>query len=447
MTSKKWIAAIAALCGSAVLIYAHAEGPDPRHTGAPGDDPLACTSSGCHETTPLNKGGGNVAVNVPSTYTPGQTYTFQIVITDSVAKAWGFQMSARLGSDQVNGQAGLFVPDPAQQIVICDDSSLATATGCPSAYPVEFIEHDMPYTTNTISVQWTAPATNVGNVYIYVAANAASGDIEAQPAGDHIYTAHYMMSPACTDSTPTISTVQSAASFNPKAGLASGTWLEIFGKNLSCNAGYLWSGSDFKGNNAPTSLQGVTVTIDGIDAVLDYVSPTQVNVQAPDDPKTGAGIQVVVTNAAGSSNGFSMQKNAIAPALLAPTSFDVGGHQWVVAQHQNGTYVGKAGLIKGVTFSPAKAGEVITIYGIGFGPVNPAVPSGTITPASNTVTGAVHFLFGETQAKFQYDGLAQGFVGLYQFNVTVPTVTAGDMPLNADVGGVSLGQNLYITVQ
>jgi len=422
-------------------------GPDPRYTGAPGDDPLACSSSGCHTGTPLNGGGGNVTVNVPSTYTPGETYTFQIVITDSVAKAWGFQMTARLASNLSNGQAGLFIPDPTQQIVICDDSTLATATGCPSAYPVEFIEHDMPYTTNTITVQWTAPATNVGNVHIYVAANAASGNIALQPDGDHIYTASYVLTPKCNDAAPTITTVQSAGAFNAKAGLASGTWLEIFGKNLSCQQGYTWAASDFSGSNAPTSLQNVTVTINGIKAYPDYVSSTQVNVQAPDDSKTGAGIQVVVTNSAGSSNGVSMQKNAIAPALLAPSAWLINGKQYIVAQHTNGNYVGKAGLIKGLTFTPAVANEIITIYGIGFGPVNPAVASGTITGPSNTVTGAVHFLFGQTPATFQYDGLTPGYVGLYQFNVKVPSVSSGDQPLNVDVGGVPIGQTLYITMQ
>src|SRR5579871_765540 len=112
MPRKNLIAIIAVFNCLGIQAYAHSMGPDPRHTAAPGDDPLACATSGCHTGTPLNGGGGNVAVNVPSTYTPGQTYTFQIVVTDSVAQAYGFQMSARLASDQVNGQAGLFIPDP-----------------------------------------------------------------------------------------------------------------------------------------------------------------------------------------------------------------------------------------------------------------------------------------------------------------------------------------------
>jgi uncharacterized protein (TIGR03437 family) len=449
MSKTKVIIAWAVLGFASVASYAHSTGPDPRSTTAPGDNsPLACSQSGCHTGTPLNGGGGNVSISMPASYTPGQTYTFQIVVTDSAAHAFGFQMTARLESNPTNGQAGLFTPTP-QQFVICDDSTLASSTGCPSSEPVEFIEHNLPYTTNTISVQWTAPAANVGKVHFYVAANAASGDLPSQPLGDHIYSADYVLPPAvaCTDSTPAITTVQSAGSFNANAGLASGTWLEIYGSNLTCQPAYTWAGSDFNGVIAPTSLQNVTVTVNGVKAFVYYVSSTQVDVQAPDDPSTGAGIQVVLSNSSGSSNGISMQKNATAPALLAPSSFLIGGKQYVVAQHANGSYVGRAGLISGLNFSPAVPNEVITVYGIGFGPVNPAVAAGAITPGANSIAKAVHFLFGQTAADLPYFGLAPGYVGLYQFNIKVPSAGSGDVALNVDVSGVSIGQSLFITMQ
>src|SRR5229473_7243371 len=104
---RRTIGSIAALALLATFIYGHAAGPDPRHTGAPGDDPLACATSGCHTGTPLNGGGGNVVVNFPNglTYTPGVQQQLTIVITDPVAKAWGFQMTARLDSNLSKGQA------------------------------------------------------------------------------------------------------------------------------------------------------------------------------------------------------------------------------------------------------------------------------------------------------------------------------------------------------
>ena len=443
--ANRLVATFAGVTFSAVLIFAYASGPDPRHTGAPGDNAQACATSGCHTGTALNGGGGNVVVNFQNgqTYTPGAQQTLTIVITDSRARVYGFQMTARLESNLSNGQAGDFTAG-AQQIVLCDNGSLKGSRGCPSNAPVEFIEHSSPFRTNTISVQWTAPSTNVGNVHIYVAANAANGD--GNSTGDHIYTANYTLTPQVTISNPpTISAVVSASGFNPNAGLASGTWLEIYGTNLSTTSRG-WAASDFSGSNAPTSLDGVSVTVDGVPAYVDYVSPGQVNVQAPDDPNTGAGVQVVVTNSAGQSNGFSMQKNSIAPAVLAPSSFNTQGHQWIVALHSDQSYVGKTGLLNGLTFRPAKVGETIVIYGIGFGPVTPSTPAGVIATQATSLQTQPNFRFGQTPATLVYSGLAPNFVGLYQFNVTVPNVGAGDMPLNIDIGGVTLNQNCYITV-
>src|SRR5437879_6349582 len=78
-----------------VLIWAHALGPDQRHTGAPGDLFLGkiatCAISGCHLGTPLNGGGGNVVLTTSAgtTYTPGQQQTITITITDSKARVYG----------------------------------------------------------------------------------------------------------------------------------------------------------------------------------------------------------------------------------------------------------------------------------------------------------------------------------------------------------------------
>jgi uncharacterized protein (TIGR03437 family) len=458
MTRSRAIAIFAAFSVSVVVLLAYYSGPDARYTTAPGDNPTgtACISSGCHVGT-LNSGGGGVTVSFPNglTYTPGVQQTLQITITDSAARYFGFEMTARLASNLANGQAGDFTAGSGQAVLCAgafpDPGVDKGISGCPTGHPVEFIEHSgQPFSTGNIKVLWTPPATNVGNVQIYIAANAAPSTNESTPnPNDHIYTNSFILTPqapACTDATPAISTVQSAGAFNANAGLASGTWLEIYGTNLTCTQARQWAGSDFSGSNAPTSLNNVIVTVDGIPAFMDYVSSTQVNVQAPDDPNTGAGIQVVLTNGAGPSNAVSMQKNAIAPALLAPSSFDVQGHQWVVAQHTNGTYVGKPNLINGVTFSPAQAGETILIYGIGFGPVTPAIPAGTIAPSQNSLQFTPTFIFGQTQATLQYDGLAPGFVGLYQFNIKVPNVGAADVPLNVSVGGTTLGQSLYITV-
>jgi len=439
--NRRFLRAIFAMAPSAILLLAYSTGPEPRHTAAPGDDPLACTTAGCHTGTALNGGGGSVTVDFPdgTTYTPGATKTFNITISDPKGRVYGFQMSARLDSNLSNGQAGDFTSG-IQQIVICDDSNLKGPLGCPANNPVQFIEHSRPLTANTISVQWKAPATNVGNIHIYVAGNAANND--GNDTGDHIYTASYLLTPA---GPPTITSLNSAADFSATAGLASGTWLEIYGSNLS-DSTRLWAGSDFDGIKAPTSLENVTVTINGIQAFIDYVSPTQVNVQAPADTAVGDAIPIVLTNKSGKST-ITMAKKQIAPAVLAPASFNVGGKQYVVAQFSDQTFVGKTGLIAGLPFRPAAAGDVITIYAIGCGPVSQNVLPGEIAQGVTTLLSPLNFKFNGVAGTLSYAVLAPGQVGLYQFNLKVPTGVSGDVPLQIDASGAPIGQTLFITVQ
>ena len=151
----------------APLAFGYAAGPDPRHTGAPGDDPQACATSGCHTGTALNAGGGGITVTFPSgnTYTPGQQQILNVKVTDPKFTFSGFQMSARLASNPANGQAGDFTASGGQ-LVLCDDGSSKGSKGCAPNVSVQFIEHSSPSTTGIWQVTWTPPDNNVGYVLI-----------------------------------------------------------------------------------------------------------------------------------------------------------------------------------------------------------------------------------------------------------------------------------------
>lgn len=438
---------------TAALLYAYKAGPDQRHTGAPGDDPMSCASTSgngttCHVGGPaINAGGGKVEVQFPNglTYTPGRQQTLTVQVTDAGETYFGFQMTARLSTDPANGQAGVFAVGPLQAL-LCDDGTQRASGPCAASAPVEFIEHSTPSTTGKWTVRWTPPDTDVGDVYIYIAAN--SNTRTDVPDKGHVYNAHYTLASSTSGGAkPSISTVQVASAFNPKADATSGTWLEIFGSNLA-SVGRVWQVPDFDGNNAPTTLNKVSVTVNGKPAFVDFVSSGQVNAQAPDDPAVGP-VSVVVTTEAGDSNAKTIQKSAIAPALLAPPAFNVGGKQYAVALYLDGvTYVGRTNLINGVKFRPAKAGDIIVLYGIGFGPVTPPSPAGVLATGMSSLEATPTFRFGQTPAALVYYGLAPGYLGLYQFDIKVPTVAAGDQPLSVDVGGVPLSQpTLYLTTQ
>jgi len=235
---------------------------------------------------------------------------------------------------------------------------------------------------------------------------------------------------------PVIGGIANGASF--QNGFASATWVSIVGTNLSQTT-QTWQNSDLVNGLLPTSLGGVSVTINGLAAYVEYISPTQVNVLAPDDATVGA-VQVQVTTAQATSNSFTAQKEQFAPAF-----FTIGG-SYVAAQHADYTPVGKPGLIAGATSTPAKPGEIILIYGTGFGPTSPPLPSAQPVTTPALLANAVQVTIGGVVAPVAWAGLADG-AGLYQFDVTVPNVPNGDAAVLAQIGGVQTQTGVLITVQ
>ncbi len=131
------------------------------------------------------------------------------------------------------------------------------------------------------------------------------------------------------------------------------------------------------------------MTIGGQKAFVDYISPIQVNAELPSNIATGGPLQLSVTTGNATSASFTINVLTTRPGLLAPPSFQVGGNQYVVAVLPDGTYVLPAGAVAGLTSRPAKPGETITMYGIGFGSVTPAFPAGQIVTQQNQLDVAV----------------------------------------------------------
>jgi uncharacterized protein (TIGR03437 family) len=240
--------------------------------------------------------------------------------------------------------------------------------------------------------------------------------------------------------------VISAGAFGAFPSAAPGSWIEIYGSNLAFNR-RSWGTSDFNGSNAPTSLDGTSVTVGGQQAYVDYISGTQVNVQVPSNVQTGSQ-QVIVKNAAGSSAAYSLTVNATQPGLLS--QFKVGGVQYASAIFPDGkTYAMPPGAVAGIPSQRAKAGDTITFYGIGFGGVTPAVNAGQIAPQQlYSLNTPMQISIGGKTVQPSYAGLTPGAVGLYQFNVVVPSVAASDaVPVTFTLGTTAGTQTLYIAVQ
>jgi uncharacterized protein (TIGR03437 family) len=245
----------------------------------------------------------------------------------------------------------------------------------------------------------------------------------------------------------TITKVENAASY--VAGIEGGSWVSIIGTGLASST-RIWQASDFVGlgNGLPFSLDGVSVTIDGKSAAVYYVSPTQLNVQAPTDPFLGT-VSVVVKNSSGTANGTATLQN-YSPAffpLTAPGN-PTGPPVYAAAVHTDGIIVVPAGFYgAGVTTRPATPGETIEIYGTGFGPTNPAVAAGQLVSGAPPLTDPtqLQIRIGGVLATVTYAGIVA--VGEYQFNVLIPALPNGDQSIVATIGGLTSQTGISIPIK
>ena len=135
------------------------------------------------------------------------------------------------------------------------------------------------------------------------------------------------------------------------------------------------------------------------------------------------------------------------PGLLAPSSFNIGGTQYAVALFSDGTYVLPPGAISEIASRRAKPGDTITLYGVGFGPVNTFTPPGQIAQGTSMLAESFSISFGGTGASLSYYGLAPTFVGLYQFNVVVPNIAASNtVSLTFNLEASSGTQKVFLAI-
>jgi uncharacterized protein (TIGR03437 family) len=254
----------------------------------------------------------------------------------------------------------------------------------------------------------------------------------------------FRISPSATGSTllPAIAQWGVAEAMNFQQGVTASSWISIFGRNLSATARD-WTGSkELSQNHLPFSLDGVSVTIDDKPAAVFFVSPGQINVLSPVDIGTGA-LSVVVRNAAGQTAPATAIATSALPALYAPFA-NGSGNLFVTAVAANGDLLGKVGLDPRVKRA-LRPGEVVLLFGTGFGGTSPVAPTDSIFGGAYPLAALPTILFGKAMAPVAFGGIVSP--GLYQFNLTVPEVPDGDMPITAQIGTIQSSNKLMVSVK
>jgi uncharacterized protein (TIGR03437 family) len=181
-------------------------------------------------------------------------------------------------------------------------------------------------------------------------------------------------------------------------------------------------------------------------AFIYYVSPEQININTPDDTTVGP-VQIQVKNTLGTSGVGTVNRARISPALQGHPAFLVGGKQYVVALTPDFlTYIGKPNMVAGLAFTAAKPGSTISLYALGCGPTNPPTSAGVVAAQGAPLALPYELRIGGVPANVTFGGMVAGSIGLYQFNLVVPNVPAGDQPIELTVDGVSAGQNMVIVI-
>jgi uncharacterized protein (TIGR03437 family) len=220
------------------------------------------------------------------------------------------------------------------------------------------------------------------------------------------------------------------------SNIASGSFVAIFGTGFSTTTRQ-WQASDFSGTLLPTSLDGISVTINGLPAAVEYISPTQINVIAPDDPTVGP-VSVQVTTPQGKSYPGNAIKTPAAPAFFR---FTDSGSTYVAAVHVDGSLVAQSANLG----HPAKAGEIISIYGTAFGPTSPPTSSASLVAWPNPIAKSVTVTIGGLPANVTYAGIT--LAGLTQLNVEVPAgLSPGNQPVVASAAGFQTASTAYLPV-
>jgi uncharacterized protein (TIGR03437 family) len=232
---------------------------------------------------------------------------------------------------------------------------------------------------------------------------------------------------------PVIGVVGNGAWFS--GAISPGAAIAITGANLSVST-RPWALSDFNGNLLPLSLDGVSVTVGGKPAAISYISPGQINAVCPDMTVTGTStsVNVQLVTQGHLSNSFTTQMSQFAPALFPLRS--PSGVWYAAAVHADGALVGEPGDFGIASTRPAIVGEVISVFGTGFGPSIPPIPANSLPAESEPLALSPQVTILYSAPQLTYAGIVGP--GLVQLNFVVPNQNGeGLTPIEVSAGGVN----------
>jgi len=253
---------------------------------------------------------------------------------------------------------------------------------------------------------------------------------------------------------------------NPEISLAANTFLTIFGPATGNGPSQealrivppgdprIWSDS-FVDRVAPTSLDGVRVLINGKAGFISYLARAesffnvdfdQINLLAPDDDTRGL-VTVEVLNGEQRVATSMVNLGEVSPGLFAIKFGDIS---YVIARTADtGRLLLDPDVLPTLETRPARVGEVILMFGTGYGKTEPPLPTGELPPRFGgpwRIPDEVRATIGGVEAALEFAGISPCCVGVYQFNVKVPPLPDGNHLVTIETMNVNSQPDLWLTV-
>jgi uncharacterized protein (TIGR03437 family) len=248
---------------------------------------------------------------------------------------------------------------------------------------------------------------------------------------------------------PTVTGVaDSASALNAvNTGISPGEILTLYGSNLgpcqasaplltaTCASSVITTlALNSAGTAVTTLLEGTEVTFNGIPGPMVFTLDGQIAVIAPYGISGSENVTVVVSYLGVQTNSMQFKVVPATPGLYALNEYGTGDAA-ILRLNSDGTVSGIS------TSSPASVGDLLEIYGEGYGVATPStsLPDGAVVttvlpkPASSTAV----LIDGQqvSAGNIQYLGGAGGDVnGVMQINLIVPKLAPGPHSIQVQVG-------------
>jgi uncharacterized protein (TIGR03437 family) len=236
---------------------------------------------------------------------------------------------------------------------------------------------------------------------------------------------------------PAIGCILDAADLKPVTSIAPGELLTILGLRLSGSVITQTPGQ------FATSLDGISVAINGIASPLLYVAPQQINLQAPFEIAGATQANIAFANTQ-----LNLSDSRTLPVVASnPVAFldTVTTLSSLANCRLNGiTYNGgpaplafNADGTRNSCANPAAPGSVVQIFLDGLGVTSPAQVTGAITPNPGPPLNLPITFAGGLAATVVSASAAPGSIsGVWQVDIRMPTNQTGAVPVSLSVGGV-----------